>query len=490
MLRSALLAAFLVAAGASALAQEAGVDVDFTLRPTEAQSGDLLDVFPGELEDGEEPEQRPPASPPLAGPTGYEVIGPPLAGPTGDEVIGAPLAGPRQAAPLGREAPPLRPRREAEAEPFAATGVALGSFVIRPAIEIGVNATDNPAGAEGETAIGFLVAPEFVARSEDSDHEIEVALRGQGIFYSQEEFDEREGEARVRGRYDLTSRTSLEGEAAYTYSLDRFNDPDTPDAAAERPAVESVEAEIGGTHRFGRLGVGVTGAVDRTVNEDVALAGGDIASRQELDNTEYEARVRASYEASGAMTPYAEVEVGRRNYDLEVDDNGFRRASVWGELRGGLLVNLGSKLDGEVVVGYRHEDIEDERLDDIDAVVAAASVMWSPRRLTEIRVELSTDVRPTSVSDSSGSLVYSATVTALRRVSPRLGLEAGLGFDHERFVGIDRRENTFSGFAGVAYALSRSASLEARYVHERSAGTEPDDDSKANAVTVRIRLQR
>jgi hypothetical protein len=213
MLRSALLAAFLVAAGASALAQEAGVDVDFTLRPTEAQSGDLLDVFPGSLEDGEEPEQRPPASPPLAGPTGAEVIGPPLAGPTGDDVIGAPLAGPSEAAPLAREAPLRQPRREAEAEPFAATGVALGSFVIRPAIEIGVNATDNPAGgAEGETAIGFLVAPEFVARSEDSDHEIEVALRGQGIFYSQEEFDEREGEARVRGRYDLTSRTSLEGE--------------------------------------------------------------------------------------------------------------------------------------------------------------------------------------------------------------------------------------------------------------------------------------
>lgn len=492
MLRSAFLAAVLVAAGSSAAAQEAGDDVNFVLRPTEAQSGDILDVFPADPDDEDAAEQRPAAAPPLAGPTGEEPIGAPLAGPTGEEPIGSPLAGPASpAAPAAPGLPSRSPRRGSEADPFAATGVELGSFVIRPAIEIGVNATDNPAGdSEGETAIGFLVAPEIVIRSEDSDHEIEAAFRGEGIFYQKDEFDEREGEARVRGRYDLTGSTSLEGEAVYSYSLDSFDDPDTPDAAAERPAVESVEAEFGGTQRFGPLAIGATGAVDRTVNEDVALAGGRIASRRELDNTEYEARVRASYEASGAMTPYAEVEAGRRNYDQEVDDNGFERASIWGELRGGLIVDLGSKLDGEVVVGYRHEDIEDERLDDIDAVVAAASVMWSPRRLTEIRVALSTDVRPTSVSDASGSLIYSATITALRRVSARLGLEAGLGFDRERFIGIDRSEDTFSGFAGVSYALNRSASLEARYVHERSDGTEPDDDSKANTVTLRIRLQR
>ena len=56
---------------------------------------------------------------------------------------------------------------------------------------------------------------------------------------------------------------------------------------------------------------------------------------------------------------------GRRDMDQRVDDSGFRRSSVWGELLGGVVIDRGTKLSGEFSLGYRHEDLEDDRLEKI-----------------------------------------------------------------------------------------------------------------------------
>ena len=87
-------------------------------------------------------------------------------------------------------------------------------------------------------------------------------------------------------------------------------------------------------------------------------------------------------------------------------------------------------------------------------------------------------------------MLYSGTLTLARRVNARLRLETGAGFDHEDFQGIDREDVTFAGFAGLTYAFSRTASLQARYTYERTESDDPSADAQANTVSVRVRLQR
>jgi hypothetical protein len=218
-------------------------------------------------------------------------------------------------------------RLSAPSEPFAAVGLQLGSFVIRPAIEIGVSATDNVAGgSDKEGAIGLVVAPEINVRSEDERHELEADFRGEGIFYEDDEFNERTAEARLRARYDLTSRTSLIGESGYSFFLEDFSDPETPEDAAERPAVHSFDATLGVEQRTGSFFGRVSGFAEREVHDDVALAGGGTASREELDNTEYGIRARTGYIPGASVAPFAEVAVGRRDFDRERDDSGFERS--------------------------------------------------------------------------------------------------------------------------------------------------------------------
>jgi hypothetical protein len=254
--------------------------------------------------------------------------------------------------------------------------------------------------------------------------------------------------------------------------------------------VHEYDATLGVEQRFGRLSVTPSALVDRTLNDDVPLSGGGVASRRELDNFEYGGRLRTGYELGAGLTPFTEVAAGRRDFDQEVDDSGFRRSSLWGELRGGLVFDRGEKLSGEVSLGFRHEELEDDDLPDIDALLLNAAIVWSPVRLTQVRVDLTTDTPSTSVPDESGSVLYSGLLTVERRFTPRIRLAGGGGADYEYSVGGDWRDWTFTGFAEASYAFNRFASISARYSYERLESSDPDSNYDAHIVGVRLRVQR
>lgn len=471
MLRAVLIAIMALATTA-ALAQTSTPNVDFVLRPTQGTGDDSLDDFWNT-----EP------APVAAGTAAAEAS--PV---TGNVAAGRSQAAATPAPPVQTSPPSARKRDEAD--PFAATGIALGPFVLRPAIEVGVNATDNPAGTSRKrNAVGVLLAPEINIQTQDTRYKVEANLHADAILYGDKSIDENAADARVKAHYDLTKRTTLQAEAGYSYYLDRYNDPNTPTAAVERPPVHTFDATLGATQKFGRVSVGLSGEAQREIHDDVALAGGGTASLEELNNTEYGLRVRTSYSAGAALTPFVEAAAGRRDYDLTRDSSGLKRSGVWGELRGGLAFDLGTKLNGNVAIGWRHEAPEDSRIGDLDALTAAAAVIWSPRRLTELRFDFSTDVRPTTLADSPGSVLYSGTLTASQKVTSRLRLEAGLGLDYERYIDAGREDTTYSGFAGVNYALNRFAALQARYSYERTNSTDPGADEDANVIGVRVRLQ-
>jgi hypothetical protein len=485
MLRAVLLTGLLASAGA-AFAQEGATDGgDFLMRPTEPAPGVNLNLDDEAFWSliGTEPAVDP--APMITG-----SIGPRMAGPRTEDPVGPPLAGPFREDVLP-EPRPFPVDRELVENPFEPLGVRLGTFLLRPAVEIGVSATDNADGGEDKDgAIGLAVAPEIVIRSDWSRHQLDADFRGTGIFYGDEEIDEREAEARVEGRYDLSSTTALGASAYYQYDLDSYTDPDTPSAAVERPPVHSFGSELSATRTVSRIGFTVRGAIDRDIHEDVALDGGGTADRGELDNTRYSVALRTSYELAPTFTPFLEVVAGRRVFDDRFDSGGFERDSRWGELRGGLIVDMGPKISGEIAVGYRHEILEDDDLDDIDAVTVNAGILWSPRRLTEVRLNLATTVEPTSAADSSGSVIYAGTLSVSRQLQPRLRIEAGASVEAEHFIGIGRDDTTIGGFAAVSYALNRNAAIIARYDYEQIISDAPGADSEENIIGVRVRLQR
>jgi len=481
-LRLALAIVASLSAGTAALAQQPNEKepqtldelVDFILRPTEDIAADEEDIWSWETE----PEPSALENP----------IGPTLAGPSEGEPIGPPLAGPL---PEPIDHNKIKPRRTLSTEPYAPVGIKLGSFVIRPSIEVGVTATDNAAGSADKIgAVGSILAPALTVASETDRYRFEANGQGEIISYDRDEFDERTANARAKLRYDLSRDTSLEGEAGYARFLEGFNDPDTPAAAAERPAVDELDTTVGVEQRYGRLSARLSGFVDRSLHEDVLLEDRSLASREELDNTDFGGRARVGYAPSSTLRPFTEAAVGRRAFDQARDDSGFARSSVWGELRGGVVIDRGAKLSGEASLGYRREDLEDERLQDLNILLANAAVLWSPRRLTDVRLDLSTETNPTTTPGVSASVIYAGTLTLLHSFTPRVNGDIGVGLSHEHEVGGDFRDLTFTGFVDASYAFNRVASIMGRYEYQRTNRNEPGGDYDSHEVSVRLRFQR
>jgi hypothetical protein len=469
MARAACLLLLAFLCPGAALAQDSGVDL--VLRGTED-----ADAGP---------------APPAPRPIGAErELGPPLAGPDGTAAIGPDLLGPTASQPQPQttaEPPP----RDDDADPFAAAGIRLGSFVLRPAIDIGIEASDNiHLSQPQQRAVGWLVAPDIELRSDWDRHEVAFELRGTATYYDDDSLNEVEGRAALAGRYDISQDTSLDAAVATFRGTESFTDPDLPAGAAERPAFRELEAELGAAHDFGRFGVGVRGRVERTEYDDVALVSGGTAGLDDRDNTETELRMRGSYRASPAFEPFVEVAAGRVRYDRARDSAGFARSSAWRELVGGIVVDLGPKLAGEVAVGHRSETFDDPRLEDLDGVLASARLLWSPRRLTQVRLELATNASGSTLAGVAGSLTHSALVAVERRMRHDLTLEAGLSFARETFVGLDRTDDTFGGYAELAYDLNRNLALVGRYEYEQLISDDLCDCATENVVSVRVRLKR
>lgn len=417
-----------------------------------------------------------------AGPVPDQVIGPPLYGPE------APLVEIEEAAPLIGE---TAEASEAD-DPFRATGIRVGSFLIRPRLELGITATDNvDGGPVKQDAVGLLANADITGRSDWSRHEVYFELRGEADLYKERGFDDGFVEGVIGGRLDLTDRTGLTASAGYAYNLENFTDPTTPAAAAERPSNQSYVGRVGFVHDNNSVRASVSGRLTRRVYDDVALVGGGSADQSFRDRTISALEGRAALRPDQqSLAPVGVAEVGKTRYDQRVDPLGFERSNVWFELRGGLLIDRGPKLQGEVTIGYRSEKFDDPLLADLNALVVSADMAWSPARLTTVRLDIDTFTDSSSIASTSGSLTYAGVASIERRFRNRFFGEVGAGYSHETFRGLLRTDRTYLGYGELGYYLSRYAALVARYGYERTDSTDPSAAGNEHRVSGFVRLER
>ena len=382
--------------------------------------------------------------------------------------------------------------RPIEENPYDAPGVRWGTFILRPTLETGVTATSNADfSVDGSSAVLSETTLRLNAVSDWSSHS--ASMDAFGTFrkaLSGQEVEDVEGGVAAELLLDLGHEYRARGTFNYSAAPESAASPVVIANAVEEPITQRVGGTLGLEKDAGKARFAVTGGISHDSYGNADLEGGGTLSQKDRDATLYTLALRAGYEISPVLTPFVETEVGRNDYDQEVDSAGYRRSGDQYALRAGLAFDRGEKFSGEIAAGWIREEFDDERLEPLSAPSIRADVLWSPLRGTTIRLAGSTTLEGTTTPGESGSVLYSASVSAERQMRANLTGNAVLGVRWRDYSGSDGRETIFSAEAGLTWWLNRYAGITGRIRHESVSSNLPDRDTEEDSVFLGLKLQR
>ncbi|MCP9229955.1 outer membrane beta-barrel protein [Mesorhizobium sp. LMG 17147] len=379
-----------------------------------------------------------------------------------------------------------------EDDPFAATGIKLGSFVIRPTLEQGLTSSTNADSSSlGKPALLSETTLRFNAVSDWRENS--ATVEGYGIFRETlSGYDIHEAQGRVDSTLNIDLDNDLRAIAKLGYEAvpESASAPDAVVGAVGQPVRQTVNGSLAVEKDAGKMRFALTGAVEHDIFGDAKLSSGGSLSQKGRDSTLYTAILRTGYEMSPAITPFTEIEIGRRAYDLRVDPNGFQRSSTRLGTRAGVELDLREKLTGEFSVGWLREAIDDDALPAISGATVNADLKWSPERGTTIGLTAQTTAENTTNAGESGSMLYSGSLTGERQIRANLTGNAALGLEWRDYTGSDDHDLTLSAEAGLTWWLNRYTGLTTRARTEKLTSNLVGRDYTANSIFVGVKLQR
>ncbi|MBL8575430.1 MAG: outer membrane beta-barrel protein [Hyphomicrobiaceae bacterium] len=402
-------------------------------------------------------------------------------------------------APMAATQPvPRSPALDPYAEPteddgYTPLGLRLGTFTIKPTVEIGGGYTSNVSGSSGGRGGSlYRVNTETTGASDWSRHALDFTLRGSFTGYpAASDQNNPTLSGNLKGRIDITELTRADVEARLSRSRESSTSANNPAGTSVPSTILGLGASAGVTHAIGRLSFGLRGDLDRTTYSGGELAGGGaIGTIGDRDNFASVVALRSTYEISPAVKPYVELQYRRRDFDKRIDSAGYARSgSGWG-LRTGVALDNGSTLKGELGMGYVSLSTDDVRLGDLRGVTIDGSLAWSPTRLTTATLTLATALEPTTVANSAGTVAYTGTVALSHALRRNLAVDVSATTTRTEYQGVDLTETSYGASAGLTWKFNREAAAFVRGTYTRETSSTPGSGSNAVEVYTGLRLSR
>ncbi len=365
----------------------------------------------------------------------------------------------------------------------AAEGIRLGSFTFTPQLTLSTGWTDNTSGSSTGSSGGlYTISPDLALISNWSRHQFDASLRGTYVGYP-ENADDNDGSisAATNLRLDVSDATRADAGLSYSYSREE-------DGSAESSGgvdhIQVFSGTIGATRQVGIV------AATASLGADKSVYTSDTNSESGRDNTLYSANLRLDGNTGSVLSPFVEGSLLLRRYDEACGDELCEKRNANGyQLRGGMVIAAGPKMTGELGAGWRIEDIEDDRLENLSGLVVTGSLVWSPSRLTTITAGAGTSFEATDIDGASGSIIYSGDLRLAHAFNDRFVGETGIGYSYRTYEGVSIEEQTMSGFGGLTYALTQNLALTANYTHRRFDSSDAGSDYTENAVEAGVRFR-
>ncbi len=382
--------------------------------------------------------------------------------------------------------------RTEEENPYAPVGMRLGTFLLNPSLETGLTWTSNANySAARSPALLSETTLRLNAVSDWARHSATIDAYGTvRKSVSGEKIDEKRAGIDGRLRLDLADDYTALAALGYALGPESASSPVTITGTVGRPLRQTLTGSAGIEKDLGKFRFALTARAERDVYGDAELSAGGTLSQKDRNTTLATVALRGGYEISPALTPFVELEVGRRLYDERLDSGGYERSTRRMAARAGLELDLGEKLTGEIAAGWLEERFDDSRLKPISGATVNASLAWSPLRGTIVNLTGTTTVEGATAAGESGSILYSGGVAVQHQLRANLTGNLAFGTAYRDYVGVDGHDLTLSAEASLTWWLNRYAGLTGRARHETQTSSIAGRGYTADSVFLGLKLQR
>ena len=400
----------------------------------------------------------------------------------------SPLANPRTL-PVQGGATPTQP------DPYDPLGLRLGPLRLTTVVEQGLGYTtnaDDAAGGSSSTVADTRLTANVV--SDFAVNELRGTVTAQRqTFLGGEADDIPQVDAEIAYRYDYRRDTEFTFGATYAFTTENATDEDVV-----LPPGADLDERLG-VHRYSayaeaaRIGTRLTGALRLTFArdefEDGELADGTPISQEDRDVSIFSGTLRVGYERTAAFRPFADAELGYRLHDRREDSAGFNRDGTQYALRGGVALDFGATLSGEIAAGIEGLIYESNRLEDVVGPSVSGLLTWTPNVLTTVRGTLTTRLDAATTGGQSGSLAYDGIVDVTYDWRDNVALTGLFGVAFQDFDS-DRRDLTLRAEAGILYRLNRALAVQGRLAYLNTNSTDATADFDVTTATIGLRIQK
>ncbi|EJJ26657.1 outer membrane beta-barrel protein [Rhizobium sp. CF142] len=363
-------------------------------------------------------------------------------------------------------------------------GIPLGSFVLRPSVTQTINTETTKDGGTKKSR-GFLETDMGATLTSDwGRHQLTVTSEGAWQKNISGEGEEQPS-FKINGdlRLDLTRDTVGHITGGYNFYREDTDDPDAITNADQQSDVQEFTGGASIEHDFGILRGTAAVALSRSIYSDAELSNGTTVSMSDRNQTTGTVRGRIGYELSPALIPFIEASVGKTNYDERTDSSGYQRSGDSYGAKGGVQVDMGEKLKGEVAVGYATADFDDDRLKSIDTATLDASLLWSPIRGTNVNLDLQTSIQPSTAAGESGYVSHQLTSTVDHQLRDNLvaTVIGGVTLRDYPSGSTINDETVYTASTGLVWNINRYLDFTSTLGYELTTRKEGDDSQQWRA---------
>jgi hypothetical protein len=369
-----------------------------------------------------------------------------------------------------REVTSVLTRSRPEVDPI---GLRAGSYFFYPKFEVDEIFNDNIFASTAGKVSDFItvLAPNLDVRSNFRSNMLNFSAGSVvGLYAQNSRANYQDAYATTDGRLDVDAGSDLHGTAKYTRSHLDFASPLAP-GGIESPVITNAYGATAGYEQTGlRIGYSADLAATRNEYEAVPIIGGGLLPESNLNNTAYEAQLRAAYEFFPGYSVYVRGAYNLRAYDHgqsaafpTLDSQGYR-ADVGGRIN---LTDL-IYLDG--YFGYVAQTYRAPQFGTIGGPDFGATVTWDVTTLTTLSLNALRQVQDANVfvvGNSPGSLHTAVGVKVDHELLRHLLLNANANYIHDDYQGISLADNGYTLGVGAKYLLNRHLYLGFNYLWYR-----------------------